>query len=74
MRSSNASLDLMKSHTEASPWEDLRPGGTYRSASFSPETWKQKLSAREVLEIEEECREMMERANYKMINHTHLSI
>ena len=57
-----------RSHTEASPLEELKAGGTYRSASFSPETWKQKLSVREVLAIEGECREMMQKADYKMIN------
>ena len=62
----------VRSHTKASPSEDLKAGGTYRSASFSPESWKRKLSARQVLAIERECREMMQRTDYKMINRTHL--
>ena len=40
------------SHTEASRSEDMKPGGTYRSASFSPDSWKQKLSAGQVQAIE----------------------
>ena len=60
------------SHTEASPSQDMKPGSTYRSASFSPESWKEKLSVEEVQAIEGECQEMMQRADYKMINRTNL--
>ena len=60
------------SHTEASPSEDMKPGGTYRSSSFSPDSWKQKLSIGQVQAIEGECHEMMQRAGYKMSNSAHL--
>ena len=60
------------SHSEASPSEDMKPGGTYRSASFSPNSWKQKLSEGQVQAIEGECHEMMQRAGYKISNRAHL--
>ena len=60
------------SHTEASPSQDMKPGSTYRSVSFSRESWKEKLSVEEVQAIEGECQEMMQRSDYKMINRTNL--